>query len=231
MKHLHRYLRQLRKVHRQHEHPLIHHLHATYHISHRTLFYVKEYGQQSNVARVIVKESAGILLLAMLITLLGGIALEEIKTSLVAIIPLVILLPVLNDLIGDYGTIVSSRFATMLHEGRIQGRAFKNPDVQKLIFQVMLIAAITAVGSVGASLIISALAGFTLDLAIIIRIILIALLDTLLLVALLAVVAITAGLYLYRKKEDPNNILIPLTTAVADVGNIIIMALLIATFF
>lgn len=231
MKPLHHQLSKLSKVHRSHEHPLLHHLHAKYHISRKTLFYVKEYGQHSNIMRVIVKESTGMLLLATLITLFGGIALEEIKTTFVAVMPLVILLPALNSLIGSYGTIISSRLTTLLHEGYIQKNALLNREMQKLILQIMLIAAITAIVAAAASLAISTFAGFPWDLTLAVRIFLIALFDTLILVALLTFIATTLGLALYKKKEDPNNILIPLTTSIADVGNIVIMALLIAAFF
>ena len=170
MKQFHHQLRQLSKIHRQHEHPLLHHLHTTYNISRKTLFYVKEYGPHSNITRVIIKESIGMLILATLITLFGGIALEEIKITFVEIMPLVILLPVLNSMIGNYGTIISSRFATMLHEGKIHGAPFRNQEVQRLTFQLLLIALFISLISAAAALIISAFAGFAFNSAIIIRV-------------------------------------------------------------
>lgn len=231
MKPLHHQLSQLSKVHRPREHPLLHRIHHNYSISRKTLFYIKEYGPQSNITRVIVRESIAMLLLAILISLFGGIVLEEIKTTFVALIPLVILLPVLNDLIGNYGATISSRFSTMLHEGKIRGAGFHNPEVQRLTLQLMLIAFLISLLSAAAALGIAAFAGFAFDSTIALRVILIALFDTLLLAALLTMITISVGTYLFKKHEDPNNILIPLTTSVADVGNIVIMALLIALFF
>ena len=120
MKNVRKHLEKLRKVKRSLYHPLIHKIHKKHKISKKTLFYVKEYGPHSNVPRTIIRESIRILLLASVISSFGGFALEDIKAIFIPIIPLVILLPTLNDMIGDYGTIVSCRFSTMLHEGKIK---------------------------------------------------------------------------------------------------------------
>ena len=45
------------------------------------------------------------------------------------------------------------------------------------------------------------------------------------------ITAIVAGIYYYKKKEDPNNFLIPITTSVADLGNMVVLVALILLFF
>jgi len=137
-----RHLEKLRKVKRHHYHPLIHRIHRKHKISRKTLFYVKEYGPHSNVPRTIIKESLKILLFASILSSVGGLALEQIRVLFVSIIPLVILLPVLNGMIGGYGTIVSSRFSAMLHEGRVRGAWWKNQQLKKLFVQLFVIAVI-----------------------------------------------------------------------------------------
>ena len=120
MKNLRYHLQKLKKLKRREFHPLLYTIHKQEKISKKTLFYMKEYGPHTNVPRTIIRESVKVLLFASLISSFGGFALEHIKVVFASITPLIILLPVLNDMIGDYGIIMSSRLATMLHEKKIK---------------------------------------------------------------------------------------------------------------
>lgn len=227
LKHLH----QLRSISRKKHHHLLHHLHKKHKFSKKTLFYVKEYGPHSHVARTIIKESAKILLFASIISSFGGLAIEHIKVLFISIIPLIILMPALNDMIGDYGTIISSKFSTLLYEGRVGNDWRTNKELKKMFLQIMTIALIMASISGVISLIISKFFGYDLSLATIIKVLLIAILDVGILVTILFLIAIVAGLYFYNKQEDPNNFLIPITTSVADFGNMILLAFLVLILF
>ena len=224
-------LKKLIKVRRKEHHPLIHKLHKKHRISKKTLFYVKEYGQHSNVPRTIIKESIKILLLTSIISSFGGLALEHIKTAFLSMVPLLILLPTLNDMIGDYGTIISSKFSTMLHEGKIHKNIFRNKEVRYLFHQIMLIAVITSIFSYFLALVISYFMSYNLDYSIAIKIFLLVMLDVVLLIIILFFIALAAGLYFYKKNEDPNNFLIPITTSIADLGNMILLTVLFRLFF
>lgn len=228
-----KHLQKLQNVLRHKHHPLIHHIHKVHKISRKTLFYVKEYGPHSNVPKTILKESIKIILFASLLSSLGGFALEEIKSLFLTMIPLVILLPALNDMVGDYGTIVSARFSTMLHEGLVEKKWWKEKALQKLFWQIMIVATITGVLSAVIALVLTAVmdAGSTFTFLFAVKIFAITLIDVLLLVSILFVIAIVAGLHYFKKKEDPNNFLIPITTSVADFGNMFVLAVLILLFF
>lgn len=231
MKLLRKHLEKLRKIKRREYHPSIHQIRNKYGISKRTLLYVKEYGPHSNVPKNIIKESLKILLFASILSSIGGLALEHIKGLFISFVPLIILLPVLNDMIGDYSIIVSSRFTTLLHTGKIKNKWYKNSSVNKIFLQILIISLLTAsIGSL-ASLIISHFSGYALNLQIIYKIFLISIIDTFLLVGILFMVAIYSGYHYYRKNEDPNNFLIPLTTSLADLGNMLVLSILIILFF
>lgn len=230
-KSLTQHLEKVRGLERKVSHPLLHKIHKIHKISRKTLFYVKEYGPHSNALKTILKESIGILLFASLMSSFGGIFLENIKSTFISIIPLVILLPILNDMLGDYGTIISSRLSTMLHEGNMKRHIFKNEEIQKLFIQILSIALITAVLSSSMSLFVSTFSGYILTLESIVKIILITLIDVLLIVNSLFLISIYAGLYLFKKKEDPNNFLIPITTSIADFANMFILFILVIIFF
>ncbi len=231
MKHLRKALEKLRKIKRVSYHHLIHKIHRKHKLHKKTLFYIKEYGKHSNVPKTIIKESIKILLLASIISSLGGLALEHIKGNLVAIIPLIILLPALNDMIGDYGSIVSGKFSTMLYKGEVKNDVFKTLKLKKLFFQIIIIGLITAILSTILALFAAYFTNNQFSSLVILKVFFIAILDTLILVSLLFFTAVFAGLYYFRKKEDPNNFLIPITTAIADFGNMAILALLIVLIF
>lgn len=232
LKHLPKSLNQLTKIERHRHHPLLHKLHKKHGISRKTLLYVKEYGPHSHVAMVIIKESLKVLLLASLLSAFGGFALEEIKTLFVSIIPLVILLPALNDMIGDYGTIVSSRLSTMLHEGVVQKKWWQTPELKEMFLQIAIVSMITAaLSSVIAMIIPVFTSGYDIALGNAVKIFVITIVDVAVLVSLLFFTSIYAGLRIYKKKEDPNNFLIPITTSIADFGNMAVLALLVMLFF
>jgi mgtE-like transporter len=226
-----RHLEKIISLKREEAHPLLHKIHKKHKISKKTLFYIKEYGPHTNALRTIIKESIKVLILASLISSFGGMALEKIKMIFVSIIPLVIMLPVLNDSLGDYGTIISSRLSTMLHEGKISSKVFKNKELKKLFMQIIVVALITALLSSIASLFISSLSGYPVESGIVLKILALIFIDIMLIVTILFIISIKAGLYFFRKKEDPNNFLIPLTTSIADFGNMFILFILVRLFF
>jgi mgtE-like transporter len=228
---LHRKLQDLQQVPKHKFHHLIHHIHHHHNLSRQTLFYIKEYGPHTHIAKTIIKESIKILLFASLISSIGGLALENIKDMLISIMPLVIMLPALNDMIGDYGTIVSSRFSTMLHENQVGLKWWKTPELRKLFLQIFTISLFTAAMCAIVSLVVSYFSHYQLDWIHALKIASIALIDVAILVSILFVVAALSGLYFYRKGEDPSNFLIPITTSVADLGNMLILVMLVGIMF
>ncbi|HLC65207.1 MAG TPA: magnesium transporter [Candidatus Nanoarchaeia archaeon] len=231
MKDIITHLEKIRKLERKRLHPLIHEVHKKHKISKKTLLYVKEYGPHSHALRTIIRESIKILLLASLISSFGGLALEHVKLVFVSILPLVILLPTLNDMLGDYGTIISSRFSTMLHEGKIKSDPSKNKEMIKMYKQILAVAMLTGIFSASIALLISTHSGYEATPEIILKILLIIAADIIIIVSLLFLIAVNVGWRMHKKEEDPNNFLIPITTSLADFGNMVILFVLISMFF
>ena len=225
------YLTKLVKLERRKYHPLVHKVHRKHNISKKTLFYIREYGPHSHIPRVIIKESIKVLLLASIISSIGGLAFENIKDIFISLIPIIILFPALNGLIGGFGGIVSSKFASMLHEGKAIGSLLKSRELKTLLIQILIISTITTSLSALVSLVLSQFSSYSLNFDIALKVFLIAIIDSTILVMALFFIAIKAGIYLFKKKEDPNNFLIPITTAIADFGNMIILSFLIILFF
>ena len=224
------HLQHLKKVKHRKYHKIIREMkHEGF--SRKTLLYLKEYGPHTNVPRTIIRESINILIFASIISSLGGFALENIKEVFITLTPLVILLPVLNGMVGNYGTIISSRFTTLLHEGKIKSNWHKNIELNNLFAKIILISVIIAILSASVALVISNLTNTAVNITTIYKILIIAVLDMLILVFVLFFVAISAGLYFFKKGEDPDNFLIPITTSIADLGNMLLLALLVMLMF
>ena len=226
-----KHLKKIILLKRKKSHLEVHKVHKKYKISKKTLFYIKEYGPKSNVPQTIIKESLKILILASVISSLGGLALEQVRNAFLSIMPLLILLPSLNNMIGNYGTIISSRFSTMLYEGKAKEKLWKNPELKKLFLQVTILTVICAIVSSLIAIGITTFSSEGISLKTAIKVFFIVLIDMIVVTNLSFFIAIRAGRYIYRKKEDPDNFLIPLTTSIADFANMAILALLIVILF
>jgi cation transporter-like permease len=179
----------------------------------------------------IIKESIGILLLASLLSIIGGFGIEHIRESLFFLLPLLILLPALNDMTGDYGSVVASRFTTMLYLGQIKERDWRSHLLHRMLGEVLIIGTFSAVYISVLASAIAAFKGFPMEWGVFERILLIALSTTWLLVLVLFVVCVLGGFYVYKKKHDPDNYLIPIATGLADLGSMLVLTVLVRALF
>lgn len=224
-------LKKLMNVKKRELHPLIKHVHKKHNISKKTLFYVKEYCSNKNVTSVIIRESIKVLILASIISAIGGFRLESLKDKFVLVLPILILFPVLNGMIGNYSIIFSSRYSTMIHEGKIVDNPFKCKELRKLLYHLMIIGVFTAFLAGIFSLVFAGLKGFDTSIDSTFKVLLITMIDAILVSTVLFLVLSYIGRYIYKKKEDPNNFLIPISTSIADLLNIVTLAALTNLFF
>jgi len=224
--------RKLQRTPRKKWHPIIHHVRKRYRISRRTIFYLKEYGPKSHIAHLIIKESVYILILASIMSSMGGIGLQSIQTSIITILPLLVMLPALTDMIGDFGTIVSSRFATMLYLGQVGRKNWWHSRYMHKLFGIVVgVALIAAIYLGTVATWIAVARGFAVDAVLFMKIIEIAIAATVMLIGLMFFLSVVGGFYIFSKKEDPNNFLIPITTSVADLGSLIVFSTLVTLLF
>ncbi|MBI4020304.1 MAG: magnesium transporter [Candidatus Aenigmarchaeota archaeon] len=223
--------RTLAELKRKHHHPLVHHIHKKHRISYRTLFYMKEYGPRSHVSHVILRESIKILVLTSVLSSIGGLGIESIQEKFIAVLPLLILLPTVNGMIGNFGTIVSSKFTTSLYMREVRGysrpfdpRWWKSGDLYNLLVMVLLVALICSVYVGVISSIIALARGYPLLISEVFRLIMVSVATTAVLVSIIFVVSVIGGIFIYRRGEDPNNFLIPITTSIADICSMLVLA-------
>jgi cation transporter-like permease len=200
-------------------------------ISHRTLFFMREYGPHAHIASNIIRESLYVLLPAAIISSLGGIGLEVVRTKFLTILPLVILLPALNDMVGDFGTVISSKFTIALYRGYIKEAWWRSQFVRELGRAMFTIALIAALYIGALSSWVAYLQGSAVGTELLFHVLEVALIAAIVLTSLIFAVSIFGGLAIYRRREDPNNFLIPLTIAIADFGSLVVLSALVVLLF
>ncbi|MEM4248038.1 MAG: magnesium transporter [Candidatus Nanoarchaeia archaeon] len=193
-------------------------------------FYSEDSGKLG-VAKKIIKESVKVLIIASVISSVGGVGFEALKLKLAALIPLLIMIPALNDMIGDFGTIISSKFTTLLYQGKVPKKwwnSYELGDQFRIIAAIALFAAFY-VGVV--SVFVALLQGATINIIEALKVIAIAFMSTATLILVIFFISIIGGLWVHRKGEDPNNFLIPITTSVADFSSLVLFALFVRFLF
>jgi len=191
---------------------------------------MKEYGPHSHFVSKIIKESLYTLIVASVLSSLGGVGLEDIQTKLLTILPLIILVPALNDMMGDFGTVISSKFTTALYLGNIRGVWWKSHFVKKVFINVFVIAMISGIYISTLSFAVAYLRGFLFDFALFIKILEITLLSIMILFFLIFSVSVVGSIHIFKNNEDPSNFLIPITTSIADLVTMLIFSLFVLIF-
>ena len=180
----------------------------------------------------IIRESLKVLILASLASSIGGMTLEKVNIKLVALLPFLILIPAMNDMVGDFGSIISSRLTTMLYLGKIKEKEWwKSHEIGNLFLIVAIVAMISTLYIVLLSSAIALLGGFKLSAFFVLKLLIVAIITTTLLVVFMFWLSTTAGFYIFKKNKDPSNFLIPLTTSIADLGSMLIMSGMVLWFF
>ncbi len=171
----------------------------------------------------IFKESAPLLAVMALIGIMGGQVLHSIEDTLLIFPVFLVLLPVMNGLGGNLGAILGARISSGLHSGHIKPDLF-DKEMGYNMFLTLIMGGVTftsvAIG-VSASTTLIDLDVFVINLAIIIlgagAIITV---STLILTVLIS-------LWSYKNRYDPDNIVIPVITTLADFISILALFLMV----
>ncbi|MFO8016303.1 MAG: magnesium transporter [Candidatus Woesearchaeota archaeon] len=180
----------------------------------------------------IMNESGKLLIVTSVISSIGGVGLESINEKLVVLIPFLILVPAMNNMVGGFGTVISSRISTMLYMGELKGsNIFKSHKAGNLFILFSIISFISAVYISALASIASVLKGFDLTLVFVAKLLVVTVMITAILAVFIFWLSATAGVYIFKKDKNPDNFLIPLTTSVADLGSMLLMSGMIVWLF
>lgn len=181
--------------------------------------------------RKIFYQSFPPIILASFLSSIGGISLIIVREKVLFILPLLILLPALNNMVGDYGTIIASKFTTWLYRGTIPSHWWKSKRLRSLLKNIFLIACFYSLLNASLANALSLYQGSSLTVSVILRVILIGIATAATIVILLSFLVILIGIYLFQRRLDPDNYLIPFATALADLAALFVFGGLVHLLF
>ncbi|MFW5928598.1 MAG: magnesium transporter [Thermoplasmatota archaeon] len=176
--------------------------------------------------KVIFKESAPILAMTAFIGVAGGQILNSINTLLVEIPILLFLLPVINAVGGNLGTVLGARISSGFHSGYIQPNLGDVEMRENILISSILGGCeylFLALGVASSSLV--------LPLGIIAyQLFIIVLGAGILLTIFIIIITIIVSLLAVKKRLDPDNVLTPIVTTTGDfigIGSLLFMIWLV----
>lgn len=187
--------------------------------------------KEKGLAANIIRESIKVLLISSILVTIGGVGLKFIEDKLIILIPFLILIPALNKMIGDFGIIIVSKFTTMIYQKKIRKPLLHSHNLKHLFKDIFPIAVISAVYVAVLATMISTFKGFDFSFIFLFKIISITVTITVFLIFLHFLIAVFGGMYVYRKGHDPDDLLIPITTSIADLGGLLMLTLFIVWLF
>ena len=116
-----------------------------------------------NLETKIIKESLGVLVLASIISALGGIGLQSVKEKIFLALPLLIIFPALNGMVGNFGTVFASKYTTLLYENKISKKNLWNKALKKDYLLTLKVSLISSFYISTLSSVIALFGGFKLN--------------------------------------------------------------------
>lgn len=160
--------------------------------------------------------------LASAMSLLGGIGLEYVSERILPLVPLLIAIPSMNDLIGDYASIIAA------HMGDPTEAAAHRKKLRGSILQVV---GVNIVAIIALSLLTARSRGFVASNEFFAKFCLFIIGAVLLSLLLMMSISRFLSLVLRKRHINPDEILIPVVTSIADVVMLLIVSLAVLTIF
>jgi mgtE-like transporter len=174
----------------------------------------------------ILKESAPLLSVLIAMEIVGGQILNQNQDILLAFPLYLVMIPVINGVGGNIGSILGARLSSGLHIGLID---FKHPgkELKDNVMGIALLGIISYTTLTIFILLIAPIIGFSGEANRIVNAGYIMMSCGLLLISIVIVVSVFVAKFSYEKGFDPDNMVTPVVTTLCDVlGIIIFMAII-----
>ena len=156
------------------------------------------------------------------LSLIGGIGLEAVASRVLPLVPLIIAIPGLNDLVGDYASIIAA------HHGDPTENSRSKKELLKAIFKVV---GLNVVFLILLSVGLAHARGYVTDPNFFVKFSIFIASAVSLAILVMFVLSGTLELVLKRKNINPDALLIPIITSLADVVMLLFVALAVLTIF
>lgn len=162
----------------------------------------------------VLKEGRISLTLAAIVEIFAGSILEMYVESLIALPILLAIIPPLNDMAGDIGTIIVARLNTSFYLGTVEPKILKNAGIRMNYVALSIVSLITLI-YIGA-IISSIYAISSMELSIVLSAIKVTLVAGLMAISITLFLGIVLSVISFRKGHDPNIMIMPMITVIGD---------------
>jgi cation transporter-like permease len=156
------------------------------------------------------------------ISLIGGLGLEAVHEQILPIIPLLIALPALNTMVGDYAATIAA------HAGDPAERSTTKRTLLKAISKVIWI---NIAGVIALSLVLAARRGYALEQIFLIKFVCFVIIAMLSVIAVMFLITIVLDKLLEKNHLNPDDVLIPVVTTISDIFMLGLIALATIALF
>ncbi|MHC1628664.1 MAG: magnesium transporter [Candidatus Nezhaarchaeales archaeon] len=169
-------------------------------------------------AKNIVKEGALSITIAVLISSFAGVLLNAKIEGLLAIPSLMILVPSVATMAGNFGCMIGSRIATALHLGLVRPKIERNSYLERNVIAMLIISILSSLYLAFLVSTASYLAG--LNGIAPLKVLEVTLLAGVSLAMVTTLVGIIVAFITFKYGWDPDNTTIPIITAIGDVAGV-----------
>lgn len=173
-----------------------------------------------------MKESMPLLTLATFLEILGGQILNQNEDKLIAVPIFLVMIPVVNGVGGNIGSILGARLSSGLHLGSIQLKG-RGEELNKNILSAVLLGIISYTSLTIVILVISPLLGIQIGADLLLKAGYIMIGTGLMLTAIVILVSVFVARFSFKKGLDPDNTVIPIVTTLCDVLGILCLIIMI----
>lgn len=142
------------------------------------------------------------------LSMIGGIGIEAVQEKLLPIVPLIVALPALNTMVGDYAAIIAA------HAGDPAERRHTKNHLMKAISRAVLV---NIIGIIGLSLLVAAHRDYLLSATFVFRFSLFVIGAFASIILFMFVITSLLDKLLEKQRLNPDDILIPVVTTITDV--------------
>lgn len=156
------------------------------------------------------------------ISLIGGLGLEAVQEKILPLVPLLIALPGLNTMVGDYAATIAA------HAGDPAERSSTKKQLVKAVSKVIWV---NIIGILALSILLSIHRGYALEQSFLIKFVLFVVCAVIAVIAAMFVITTLLDKILEKRRLNPDDILIPIVTTISDIFMLGLVALAVWLVF
>jgi len=156
------------------------------------------------------------------ISLIGGLGIEAVQHDLVKIIPLLIALPALNSLVGDYATLIAAHAGDPTERGRSKW---------ELVRAMLPSVATSTLLILGLSTVLGFQRGYHFTASFLATYVMFVVCAIISVITVMFILTLILDALLKKQKLNPDDILIPIVTTISDIFMLGLIALAVKFIF